>query len=363
MNGKSPSMSTRTLALAALLVLLVPALPAWAQVATPNLIPLGGAVTGNAATLPFAPQSFIGGVVGQGDADTVDRDLNTELASGDVETEQVHLRLVGETFAFGAEAVSNRLTLDPAAGSTFRFHTDQDEVRAGVAARLGESLSIGLGTARMEARGEGHLEFFEPAVPGQVIVDQTETVDSTLSHAGVVLRFGSMFFLGAAVGRESIQVDQRQTIDVPALPSTSSAAQTFEAERDVQRAGAAVMWVGTGGDAVRLELAAEQRDGYEQPDLTTPGVTKVVDERERTRAELELRWGSWMLAAIAGSEEVSVDGVVGSETDSGAFALGWVPQAGLAVTVALLTEENRFATPLKGETKIETAAVGLHWMF
>jgi hypothetical protein len=336
------------LAALAFLTLLLTAAPARAQVATPNLAPADGATTGNPATLPFAPSSFVG-VLGGQHTGTVQDSSGATIADGTARTAQAHLRLVGPHLALALQYVSGHVELNQS-GATVISQTDNDnQADGGLGLRLGERLSVGIAVEQDRSKGNATLG---PPLLGTTAT-QDQTVRSTLPYFGAVLRLGDALFVGATYGKEKIHGE---------VSTSAPASGSFDATRAVWRYGVGLLSIGQGGNAFRLELAAEHRDPYDLSASVpiTPGAAQ--DKREGVRGVLELRGGDWLVSYAERQDKVYNAGTRNrTETQQG-IIVGRVPMAGWAVTLDYFKDRVDSAT-INTRTDFDIYALSVHRMF
>jgi hypothetical protein len=335
----------------ALLLALAWASLALGQVATPTLMPWEGGATGNAATLVYAPSGFAGGLYGSGTTETYDNSA-TKIGSGDIQTRQLHARLVGQRFAAALDAHVNKLSSEQTPGAVFSFHTRDTFQRAGLAVRIFDDFSIGVGAEHNKQQSD-NLVGTPPLGGGTFHV--SERREATLPLVGVVLRFGSVVYLGTTIGQEQLHLEQTGIQPSPDFV-------TFDPKRDVLRYGLGLMWLGKDG-AVRIEAAAETRDAYFQPGLFGGPDTPSKDKREAARGAVDLRWGAVMLSATTRRDNVFDDGNKAQTQDETSVGLGWVPQSGWAVTIANLRTRIDFSSIVIGHHEFDMNALALHRQF
>ena len=348
-------MTLRTLSLALLLPFIV-ASTAAAQVATPNINPLNGAGTGNPATLPFAAASFVGIAGGKGDVTTTETTGDTKIGSGTVDTRQANLRAVGESFAAALEYESNHLSISPTSSTPFQQDLKQKFTKISAAGRMGDVVGLGLAEERSDIDASATLELL-PGTPADV----TQKVTSTLPIGGAVVRLADVFYIGVAGGSEKITIDE--SANVPSVPFSGS--QTFEVKRSVKRAGVGMVWTADDGDIVRLEVAAEDRDGYDHPDILG-GPDKPEDTREARAAVLEVNMEGFVFGAATRTDKIFKGDVQDSKETQNSATLGWVPKSGMSATIGVLTSERTTenpATPVPNKTEYTTEALSLNWMY
>lgn len=291
-----------------------------AQVAAPRLNTTIAASQSvfNPAVLPWSGASRIGG--GVFDSATESGTPLTETATGDGFMGQI--RLVGENFAFHADMTTQTMKSTQAGGGS----SDTDSSLAAFAYQGGGIFSIGV------------------ALQQSSNVSTTSTIESSIPIAGISLRVGEKFFVGAAFGTESTDYGDP------------------EFERPVFRAGVGLM--SRGGDfAWHLEAYIENRDS--DTDLTVPG-TSITPKEETSGVTVEaVIFGGLLLGFESVSTDYSIpSGLFSGKNDKTTISVGWAPTEGLNIAVFLQETENTFnVLSLQIKNNSELISVGVSYLY
>ena len=309
----------------ALIALLTLGTAAQAQIAAPRLNPLPFTVSSafNPAVYSWDGPSRIGVGLNKGSLDfTPAGGATVEIATGDGNAAQ--FRWVGESFAFGFDYWSVDMDLiQTFGGGPVKF----ESTVAGISFQMDELFSIGVG----QETGE---ELFA-----------TEITTGTLPLAGATLRLGEVFYLGLAMGDETIEFDD-----------TSVPGPAAEGDRGVTRFG-----VGyhsrDGENGLHVEVWRNELDAINTATLTE-------NAEEFTGITFEVVFSNILIGyeSVSGEELSAVDGSVLEEEDDTTISVGWVPMEGLNLVVSI-TEIEVFE-PLTGDTlEFNIAFAGVTWAF
>ena len=305
---------------------------ALAQVAAPRLLP--GFVTENPAVIQLGGPSRIG--VARFDTEGEITNASTTPATvTDAESSGTlaGLRLVGDSISFAAQAFN----LEGTEGSTLKL--DLSFTSVALAIPIGDSLTLGAGQEKADFK-------FESTFPA------TLEFESSTNLVGVTLRLGGVFFLGAAFGNETLNVKQT----VPAVP-----VQNFDAdfEREHKRYGAAIY--DNEGVKWHLEYAVMSK-GSDQDDAT--GIS--IGKSEEKTGIIEVNAGGFLLSfrskTLEEFDESVLPTVVSVTEETKEINLGWVPESGWALAVAV-SETERDEPSTNTTRKDSTIAVLLSFLF
>lgn len=311
-------------ALSAAIAMLAGGAPsALGQIAAPSLVP--ATFSGeNPAVIKWGAPSRIGfGAVGQRTA----TDPATERI--DFGGGFAGLRLVGETLAFGIEAV----TLNDQESSI----KDQREFgSAALAAQNGNVLAWGIGynAYKQEQNGGMGVQDFE--------------VESKEQVFGISLRLADVWYIGGAVGRESVS---RRAFD-PLLMMD----QRFYGERDTVRAGLGFRRPGT-------VLVHAEVFGISRGDFDTRINGEKFGSENTSGGTLEFVFGSILIGGEARRTKRNDSGDIISRTSG---AIGWAPRQGFTLTLHYEWQvlEVKNPQPFGPETvNDELGAVVFAWLF
>jgi len=266
---------------------------AQAQVAAPSLVPTAPrvldptSVPAEANFTPANPAAMQWGAPSRVGIGTLRSRLTSDAPNTDDLTYQGNYggaRLVGESLSLGAEVASISEV-----ESTFAL--DNSSANAALAAQFGGWMAFGVGYA------SNTIEF------------GNSTDESTTPSGGVSLRLGESFFVGGALGEQSLS----HSDDDPLSPD-------FEASRRVEWYGVGFR---TGGDVLfHAEINVENRRHYEINGRESGGYRVQ-------QGVLELNVWNILLAARAGSVDTKIKGK--SPLGYTAADIGWAPLQGLAL--------------------------------
>ena len=298
-----------------------------AQIAAPMLNPATAdslKISLNRLNKPFNPAVLPWGGPSRVGAALLDMEIEEPgtgtIAEGDGFAAQV--RLVGESFAFNAEIFSVSLDVPPTVvpgGS--KIEVDSSSI--GVAYQGGEVFSVGVG-----------LEAYDLNFLGS-------TEEGSLPLLGATLRFGEIYFLGAAVGTETVK-------DVGG-----------ETDRSVVRVGAAVQSRDTDG-GYHLEVFIDNSDSA----IGTAGPDVIEEEVVGLTAELVFG-GGWLIGLEVLNTDVTdpsdPTGLSDLEVKERIISLGWAGSEGLAVVLSIIEEEE---TEGDGTVRnFDSLFLGAAWLF
>jgi hypothetical protein len=297
--------------------------PALAQIAAPLLIP--ATFSGeNPAVIKWGAPSRVGfGGVGQ-------------RTTTDPATERIDfgggfagLRLVGETLAFGVEAVS----LNDRESS---IKDTREFVSAALAAQNGNVLAWGIGYQAFKQEQDGGTGL------------QNFAMESKEQVFGVSLRLADVWYIGGAVGRESVS----QQFHDPFLAIDSR----FYGERDTARAGLGFRRPGT--VLVHAEVFGISRSDFD----TRPGGNKIGGE-DTSGGTLEFIFGNILLGGETRRTKQNDSGDIFTRTSGD---IGWAPRQGFTLTLHYELRKMEVKTPMPGEPESvtdEMGAVVFAWLF
>ncbi|MCZ6626786.1 MAG: hypothetical protein O7E56_01025, partial [SAR324 cluster bacterium] len=229
-----------------------------AQVAAPPLQPLFGGTTDNPAAMQWAGYSFAGGAAFSGDQTGTDSaGAPIPAAAADVDAALAELRVVFDSFSFGATVVNFEFK-----GSGFAG--ESTETAVGFAFLIGDMFSFGLGVEKSEVKN--------------IFGGITDTSEFSLPLAGISVRLGEVIFLGVSGGTQ-----------------TGQGTNPPEFKRNVRRAGVA-LYTAPGNFQTHLEVYAEARDPF------VTSATDFSNDTKLTGMMAEILWGSFLLAVNATSE-------------------------------------------------------------
>ena len=309
-----------------------------AQIAAPRLNPaLAESPTPfNPATLPWSGASRIGGGLFDEEAEATAPGPPVTAASGD--GLMLQARWVGENFAAAVETFSVDLDIIPAfGGGTLEFESNL----VGLAFKVGDFISLGIGQQIGEAT----------ETQGGV----SQSITETLPMAGATLRLGDVFYIGGTFGSETVKFDD----------GTTSA----EEERDVLRAGAGVHWR-DGEDGFHLEAYLEDKELVEFRDPT--GTVLVFAQLSETvGVTVEAVFSNILLGIeFISTETEELEPFVFPplkkiEEEETTLIVGWAPEEGLAITLAVLeSEETESQGGITGDvTTFDSVFLGAAWLF
>ena len=316
-----PALRLAALMLAALLAAVG---AAQAQVAAPRLAPLQfGSLTANPATMQWSEFSHVGAVIAKGEQTAEINGVSLPAGEGDSNAQGVQVRKVWESFSLGAEIASLEFEIG---NSTDGFrNTDISVFNAGLAFRVGESVTLGLAVEKTDIDESR----FDPAATPPAT---QQSFELSLTLAGISVRLGEVYFVGAALGKETVTADflpnelDRNVIRLGVGLSTGMRDPEERADAEATRF------------QVHLEVFREVRDPFEigpvarSSDTTTDGFVA------------ELLWGSIILGfkgTTKTEEEIDGAGVKTGDTESreGEITIGWVPEKGLSLLISLSKQE------------------------
>lgn len=329
----------------ALAGLLLCAAAVQAQVAAPRLGDVGsvtdpstinntGYITvgpSNPAVLPWHASSMLGASVmtditredDPGGGGTVQ-----EVASGD--GMGVLLRFVGDPVSAEIEYANADLDVPAAPGTA-----EGTATRLSLAMLAGAQLTIGVGLESSETT----LDFGGGA----------NTIEHSMPVVGATLRIGDTFYLGGAYGARTNTV----------------ANGAVEADGGVGRLGVG-FHSRKGEQGFHAELFHESQELIEARDAT--GVLVLATEYAATGATLEVLFSNIVIGAEVLSTELdAIDpstgpGLVTSDIAQRRISIGWVPEQGLTLSLAVMEwEETRTGSP-NTETS-DTVMVSAGWAF
>jgi hypothetical protein len=229
---------------------------------------------------------------------------------------------VGENFAFQADV--GNLTIDVTAGGA-PGSFEMDDSAFAVAYQGGGVFSIGVGVESEE----------ETDTFGGV----SSTEEASLPLLGVTVRLADIYFLGAAVGNETVKD------------------AAGEVERSVVRLGAGVHHRDTDG-GYHLEVWIDNADS------ALDSVTMTQADKEETAgltAEV-IFGGGWLIGlGVANTDSTDAAGVAVSEEKERVISLGWAPGEGLAIVLSLF--DNEETDSAGGVVKLDGTIVTVAWMF
>jgi hypothetical protein len=339
----------RIVMLACCLVLNLSAASAWAQVAVPSLLPVsptfaaasGAAVAGITTINPAALQWSRNSVVAAG---AVRADYLIEDGGEDLELEASFggLRWVGDLAGFAVESASIRSVNGDG------VDTLQEAAVMTLSMAAGDGLTLGAAGGRR--KDELNVESaFSPA-PGNYGF-RTEALDTTSVSAGLGIRFGTWFYLGAAAGRDVLTGDVNNGLVLGGVTLLQNPVEVDE-DRPYQIYGVGIR--SNGAFQVHLETYAINRESYQFGDESYGGVqtSAVVLEFAYANVALGLR-------SLAVDEE-GIGG--GDKTKAVSVAhLAWAPpQSGLTVGLhwEVSQETEELDDPAKDEQQVEVRVTG-----
>lgn len=307
-----------------------------AQVAAPSLVPaspgLGGVgfVTLNPAVMQWGAPSRIGAGFFQADEEDTDATTGATTSRTDFDGPFAGLRWVGERLSFAAE------TLQTEGSAINGLPLEVDLTGAAVAFQVGGVAAFGGGQTVLNSVLEG------PAPP--IRLDR----EFTTNLAGVSLRLGEVFFLGAAGGTLK-------------LAQTSTQFPTFAdgtAERNVRRFG--VGFRNSGEVVWHLEYFVGQGE------FAQNAAANITLEEEDTQvAVIEARFGNWVLGLVVRDSEETDKAAVPeatATTEAHRASLGWVPMDGLGIFAQYSRAEKD--DPANNQmTESTSASLGLVYQF
>jgi len=274
-----------------------------AQVAAPNLNPLQLNPTSawNPAVLSWDGPSRIGGsyVDASMDFSTTGFSLDDAIVG---DGNALHLRLIGESLAFGADYWVVNMEIDQTLGGG---DAEFGNTTVGVSFQIGETFSIGGG------QESGDAKF------------GTDFSADTLPIVGATLRLGGTFYLGFATGTETTEEED-----------TSIPGSFGEGDRTVTRFGVAYQ-MRDGANGLHVEVWREEGDAINTAALT-------VGSEESTGVTVEVVFANILI----GFESISIEevdpatGSVDGEENITNIAIGWVPMEGLQIVASLLESEK-----------------------
>ena len=287
-----------------------------AQVAAPtmNPVPAFTAVPGNPAVLSWDKPSRIGAFYANA---TLADGTGAEIGTGHFTA--VQAQAVGEYFAAGVVGAKLDVDIDPIAQPVVggpkvvqRFST----VVGAVKPTDWVSAGISRETDRREINGE---------------------VASRVTTGGLTLRFGGVFYLGAVMGKD--------TIETSLLPNQ-------DAKRDLMRYGAGIRWENASG-GVHLEAFKENRDGALLP--------FAVDQSSVGGGTLEVRFARVGLSFTT-HDRTDINqnnGVVSLKQKIESLHLFFATQGGVAFSIG----QTRLNASQGGPNKATFNSVGAAYLF
>ena len=307
-----------------------------AQVAAPTLLPIF--VPENPAVLQRLGQSRIGAGWNQGDSEITDSStVPPTVSEGDFSGFLVGLSLNGENISFGVQGLEAEFTEGTEVTVDLSFSS------AAIAIPIGDFLTLGIGQENVEIEAT-----FDN---GALRADRN--LEATTPLAGVSLKLGNVFYLGAAFGRETAEAIQTTVPSIPALNFNA------EWERDVMRYGAAIY--DTEGTKWHLEVGVTKKDS------TTDTVSNFpIDESKETFAVIEVIAGGYLIGLKAKDLEESDESVtpasVNVTEETRELTLGWVPESGWSLTL-IVSEIERDEPGNNTNKKDSSTALLLSFLF
>jgi hypothetical protein len=292
---------------------------AWGQVAAPPLTP-GTFALENPAAIKWGAPSRVGILAGTGTFK--DNQGSPEFKFTGY---SLGLRLVGNMFAVAAEA--SQLNSDDVVVAPITAHARFSSQDVQVAVQLGQSVALGVGQRTETTR----LEYSSPFPP----TTSGTSVESVTPVAGVSLRLGEYFFLGAAAGQE-----ERTVTD---LITNAGVA----AKRDVTKAGVGLRT----GSTVLFHA-----EGYAIDKANFSTTAGPQDGEQRTGATVEVIAGNVLLGYNAEHTTFKHSTDSNDTRDSQFVAVGWAPRMGLSVAVHLREEKTFHLVTAPNPRKIDTFA-------
>lgn len=287
---------------------------ALAQVAAPRLLPVF--VSDNPAVIQLGGPSRIGAA--RFDTESEITDTSTTPATvTDAETSGflAGFRLVGESISLAAQTAQ----LEGTEGNTLELEFDITSVA--LAIPIGDFITLGAGRETAEIK-------FESTVPASL------DFESSTNLIGVTLRLGGVFFLGAAFGSETLKVIQT----VPAIPVFNFEA---EFERDHKRFGAAIY--DNEGVKWHLEYAVMIKES-DREDING----FQIEKSEEKSGIIEVNAGGFLLGfrskTLEESDDSVLPAVVSITEKTNEITLGWVPESGWALALAVSETEREEAS-------------------
>jgi hypothetical protein len=312
---------------------------AWGQVAAPPLTP-GTFALENPAAIKWGSPSRVGILGGN---------LNIDNNPGGPDVKATGftagVRLVGGMFAVAAEASqfkSEDVTIIwPGTTIPVTAHLKSDTQNIQAAVQLGNHIALGAGQRTENARNEGTSPVPLPPLSRTLVGDEEKKVTAT---AGVSLRLGEWFFIGAAGGQE-----KRDHTDLYSDVSDS-------ATRDVTSAGVGVRT----GSTVLFHAEGYVIDKAKFP-AATPPVLRSPDERQTTGGTVEFIVGRVLLGYNAEHTNFPNVNDDKDKADAQTVVVGWVPRTGLSIAVHVREEKtfDKVATP---GTPQETETIGFQFL-
>ena len=282
-----------------------------AQVAAPflNPVPLFNAAPSNPAVLSWDVPSRLAAAY-----TSVKFEDALGASIGDGNVQGVLGQYVGETLALGAAGA--KLDVDIAGGGKLieRFSTLQ------AALKVGEWLSIGLGQG-VDKRS-----------------DPSGEQKSSEALAGLTLRLGSIFYLGAVSGTDTV--------------GKGTAPPLVEGDRHLTRYGAGIRWVGPSA-ALHLEAFNEHRAGIVSP--------LPVESQTIRGGTLEMRLGRIGISYTTRDLQLidETTGVLNMSQKIKTASLAYVPEHGLALSIGTARQAGTGGGPGKGTF----SSIGAAWLF
>ncbi|MCZ6558300.1 MAG: hypothetical protein O7A69_11065 [SAR324 cluster bacterium] len=214
------------------------------------------------------------------------------VGSSDADGFTVGVRLVGENLSFAGEMSSSGET--DSTGSK----TDFDGQAANGAFQLGDTVAFGLGLEKNSLES-GNTKF-----------------ETSLMLAGASLRLGDIFFLGAAFGKQTIDVTVTTVSDQVELNERRFGIGIFDDE--------GVKW--------HIEYSVFFVDSL----VKSAPIVLNFKEIEVANLEIEVNIDGFLFGIGASSSEStdnSVSPATTGEEDAIEVEVGWVPEEGLAVVL------------------------------
>lgn len=339
----------RVVTLACCLVLQLGAVSAWGQVAVPSLLPAAplfagngdAAVTGistiNPAALQWSRNSVIAAGAGRADflIEGDGEDFELEASFGG-------FRWVGDIVGLAVETASVRSVNGKAVDTT------QERAVMTLSLAAGEGLTLGAASGR--SKNDERLELELAPAPGNHAF-RTEELETTAVAAGLGMRIGTWFYVGAAAGRDALS---GEVTDGLVLGGVTLLQNTVELDEDRPYQVYGVGIRNNGAFQVHLETYAINRESYQLGDESFGGVrtSAVVLEFAYAQVALGLR-----------SISTSAEGLGGGDTTKAVSVvhLAWAPpESGLAIGLHWETsqETEEIDNPANDERKAEVRVSG-----
>lgn len=252
------------------------------------------------------------------------------------------VRLIGETFSFAVEAFGVEIDAEPIVNPPLGAKFETGDSLLVFSAKIGDTISVGIG-----------LEGFEDKDTDNN-TGVSATVEGGLGNIGGVWMLTDTFFLGGSVGSETVKDDNFGT---PAL----------EADHNIARIGAGWYWRdGDGG--FHAEVYKEKMEVLEFRDNN--GILQFAEEEDSTGVTLEVLFSNFLLgieslkSTIDTLDPFALPQRVKIEEEEVTLTLGWMPEDGLSIALALVGSEETDDDPTNTTLeRIEAAVIGVSWAF